>query len=308
MTNFTPHKDIDLRDTWAKERVWIVKPRTDGPPESSTNAMGNTSLITRAMPQLVTELGANLVIVDTVTAIVSAVFKESVDSGKHVTGGSPKFNLIDSEGNLIHKLNTADRRDYGLAQKFARDYIRDGMLKDPRRNYHLIHVAHIAESRIPIGKDSKGEAIFQTKGFGPSVGGPAAVEAWGTDYSAVNRVFLDEKGRRHLQLQTMDVGGYPYWCRTNSGGKTPTTLPIPDTAKGCLEVWNEKLRLMGIKLGEPEKYGYLAETLMGAPMSGKTRWLSTLALHPEITGIVYVAADGNSEFLSSWWNEIKGLA
>lgn len=299
------HADLNYSDAWADEGIHIIKPRTDGPPESSTAAMSQCALIYSKLPEICAETGCNLVITDTVTALGTAVFKESVDSGKHATSGSPRFNL--SIGGDTLRLNTADRRDYGLVQKFLRDYVRDVPVKHPNRNYHLIHATHTAESRIPIGKDSKGEAIFQTKGIGPAVGGPAAVEMWGTDFNFVHRVYVDGKGKRHLQLQTMEEGGTPIWCRTNSGGTTPVTIPIPDNFNDAVKGWEYLLKLMGVFLDNPAKGGYMSGTVIGAPMSGKTRWLSTLAGVPGITGILYIAADGNSEYLGSFWNEVKGL-
>ncbi len=300
------HPDLNYSDAWADQGVHIIKPRTDGAPESSTAAMSQFVTIAQNLPALCEETGCNLVVFDTVTAAGTSVFRESVDSGKHATGNSPKFNITIGKDTL--RMNTADRRDYGLVQKFLRDYVRDVPVKHPDRNYHLLHVAHMAESRIPIGKDAKGEAIFQTKGYGPSVGGPAAVEMWGTDFTFVHRVYMDNKGQRHLQIQTMEEGSVPIWCRTNSGGKTPTTIPVPEEFEKAKDAWTYLLKLMGIFLDDPRKGGYMSGTLIGAPMSGKTRWMSTLAGLDGITGILYIAIDGNSEYLGSWWNEVKGLA
>jgi len=302
------HPDLRYLDMWADEKIHIVKPKSSGV-RTIDGPMAQADLIAREAPSLCEELGCNLVIWDTATITVRACTEELAKSGIHKTSTTKKYTVTDSAGETVTNRVTPDRRDYFMSQTHLREAVRNQMLLDPNRNFHLIHVLHQETAKKSAGKDSGGEPVYMATMHGPNGGGPGSVEAWGTEYRALNRIYVDQKGNHVLQLQEMaDKQGVPFAARTNTGTKTPSTINIPDTFDKSVETWQQILKWMGIFPEDPRKGGYYSATLYGLMGSGKTRWASTLAGVPGVTGLLYIAADGDSEYLGSFWNELKGLA
>lgn len=300
------HKDLDYRDMWADIGIHIIKPKTTGV-NTVDGPMAQSALIAREMPAICEELGAKTVIWDTVTATVRQCTTEIALSGVHQLSSTKKFKVADSDGALAVNAVTKDRRDFGMSQQHVREAVRDAMLLDPKRNYHLIHVMHQETAKKSAGKDAAGEPIYNPILHGPNGGGPGSVESWGTEYQAVNRVFTDPQGKHYVQLaQYTDKAGVPYACRTNVGGNLPgNDALIPTDFAGAVALWAKIMDLMGIDTERPDRTGFYSGCPFGVMGSGKTRWVTAFLGLPNVLPCVYVAADGDSEFLRSLWDEIK---
>jgi hypothetical protein len=295
------NEHIDLRDTWAKEGIWIVKPRAETV-GGERGATDQAALIASSMNDICAETGANVVIWDTITGSARAILNEQ--SELRAKQSSAKSIKHTSRVGADHYVPSREARF--LTQDLLRLNIRDTMLMT--RKYHLVHILHQETAKKAAGKDQAGEQIFVPTAHGCNAGGPGSVELYGTEWQAVHRLYVDKNGQRKLQVnQYSDRNGVPFLCRTNTGGAPlPNDIDIPDNDYGkTLAIYAKILEAMGLDLAAPEKHGYFSLALHGLSGCGKTRLASTLLGLDGVTGCVYVAADGDSEYIRSFWNEVK---
>ena len=300
---------LDFRDTWWDNGICIVKPGSRGVADAY-GPMAQSATISKSLPDICAMTGAKTVIWDTITADARRIVTEWAKSGKHRTSKTRDFKVADpnNKGSLLTDFVAADWRDYGATQTHLREAVRDVQLLNPDRNYHLIHVLHQESAKKPLGIDNDGNQIFQLVMHGPNAGGPGSVEAWGTEYQAVNRIFVEGENRFIELNQFTDKAGVPFAARTNTGGKPlPSKTPIPSTADGARKVWAMICTEMGLDTTCPDKTGYYSGAIYGVQGCGKTRWVTAFLLLPETLPAIYVASDGDSEYLRSWWNELKGM-
>lgn len=298
---------IDYRDSWADLGIHIIKPKVTGCRDAE-GPMAQAELIADQMSAMCRELGARTVIWDTLTASVKQMLDELARSGIHKTSTTKEFRVVVGNDVLTQRV-TPDRRDYMMSQDHLRLAVRNRMLHDPARNYHLIHILHQETAKKSAGKDKDGEPIYIPTMHGPNGGGPGSVESWGTEYQAINRVFVEgvaDKAKRYVQLsQFTDASGVPYAARTNVGGNIPAKIEIPGDFAGAVKVWEAIARAMALDTERPDRTGYYSGAIYGVMGSGKTRWASAFLGLANALPCVYVAADGDSEYLRSFWNELK---
>jgi hypothetical protein len=288
---------IHMSDAWADERVWVIKP---DPSESATD---QAALIAKAMPLLCAEVGANLSIWDTITATTREILPEV--SGERAKAARTEGRKALGKRGKFANYDVPPQEARFIMQDTMRLNVRDVMIKT--KTFNMIHILHQDTAKKVAGRDSKGDQIMSPTAHGCNAGGPGSVELYGTEFSAVHRIFV-EGGQRKLQLnQATDKQGVPFLCQTRGGGKAlPDFVDIPkDNYEKNLAIAVGIIESMGIDLANPEKTGFFSMADFGLAGCGKTRWASTFIGLPGITGTVYVAADGDSEALRSCWNEVK---
>lgn len=302
---------LDIRDTWADEGIWIVKPK-HGKAETADGPTDQASLIAMSMNDICEKTGANLVIWDTITGSARSILAEQSELRSKQSAAK----TIQHKSKVGANYYVPPREARFIVQDHLRLGVRDQMLHGvtkpdgslESRKYHLVHVAHQETAKKSAGKDSSGEAIYAPVAHGANAGGPASAELYGTEWQAVHRLWVDKDGKRKLQTnQYADRNGVPFLCQTRTGKKKlpdDIALPLDDFASN-LKVAQAIVDNWGIDLSNPAKHGYFSMLLIGMAASGKTRWVSTFKALEGITGVVYVAADGDSEYIRSFWDEVK---
>ena len=301
LSNADARKLVDVNDAWAAEGIWTIKPR-NGEPGSDDGPIEQAGIIATIAGDICKEVGANVVIWDTMTATaVNMLTEESILRGKNASNP------------IKHKTSIGD--DYYVPQLESRFMVQDmvrnnvrGVMIRPSRNYHVIHIMHQETAKKMAGKDPKGNQLYAPSAHGCDAGGPGSVEKYGREFRAVHRIYVGADKKRFVQLnQTLGVSKVPFLCQTRTGGKAlPNEIEIPaDSYEKALAIRQRIVDNIGLDLSNPKKYGYYSEALFALAGAGKTRWASTFLGLPGVTGCLYIAADGDSEWLGSFWDEVK---
>ena len=299
MTDQFPN--LDISEVWRDEGFIIVKPRIGvGKLDAESSAIWQAQGIAAQVPALVEHYGIKTVWWDTITATA----RNCYDNFANISGGSVAFKAGD------FKVLQSDWTNYGKAQTLIRSAVRKQLVNPPGgRNYHLWCTLHTATRSVEVGRDGSGNPIKQAVEMGPDAGGPSTVGDWGKEFSYVWRVYTVARKtgvKRYLQLDTMLDGKIEIKARTASGmGVVPTFIEIPSTFDGSVEAVRKALAYGGFDPSNPAKYGYVGGTVHGNQGVGKTLLTSAFLGLANTKPCLYIAADGDAEYLRSMWAEVK---
>ena len=297
------YEDLTLIRNWEAEGIYILKPRC-GATATKDGPLYQATELAKRMPFIVDDLGAKTVCWDTITATGLEMLDEMAQSGLHASSaGTKRMAVKDTNVGFFG----TDRRDYLAVQSRLRMNVRLPLLKNPAkpsRDYHLWVLSHLTEKLKTIGQTKQGEAIQVPETVGPSVCGRANVEEWGKEFGAQWQVYLDPAGKRRIRIDKEVIDKVTYMAHTRGGILRESSLPWPNSTAGMKDTMGRLLDIIHLDTANP-KTGYGSFSLGGLQGVGKTMAFSVFLMFPNTKPLIYVAADGDSEFIRPFADEVK---